>query len=510
MNARFILISFLFLFAGSLVAQQTDLLMGRDHASYLEREIERKKMSVHLGQRPIQTELFNDTVSFSFLTDSAKYYSKEMAMLMRDHLLQKKTKDYFIALDVLMDFQYGNDFALPKDTAHNTYTLTNKRGLLAQGKIGKRFSFNTGFYEVQILAPRYIDNGIDSSGIFPGWGRVKYYKENGYDYSMSFGSMSVSILKNWNVQLGYGKNFIGHGYRSLLLSDAIFNSPFIKSNATFFEGKLLYSSSYTTLQSLERLPLGDTPESLFKRKGGSFHYLSFKPSHVVELGLFEGTIWQRVDSVRTYSSPWNAFVPLIGLNSVVEGFDGRNNVYGGINLRINLPYSISMYGQYMVDDLETERTGYQVGIHVFDCILPRLNMRVEYNHVGDFAYSGSTSLESITHFNQPLGHPSGGALDEWIAMADYRWKRIFGRVKYNQISKGVGAEGQWNTSYNETSISSNRNRNISQFDSEVGLKLNLKTDLELYLGYTQRHSTEFTNFLYFGIRTNLHNSYFDF
>ena len=140
-----------------------------------------------------------------------------------------------------MDLQFGNDFALPSDTIHNSRTLLNKRGILAQGTIGKRFSFNTGFYEVQVLAPRYIDYGIDTTGIFPGWGRVKYYRENGYDFSMSFGSMSVSILKNWNVQLGYGKHFIGHGYRSLLLSDAVFNSPFIKSNAVFFEGKLLYS-----------------------------------------------------------------------------------------------------------------------------------------------------------------------------------------------------------------------------------------------------------------------------
>jgi hypothetical protein len=139
-----------------------------------------------------------------------------------------------------------------------------------------------------------------------------------------------------------------------------------------------------------------------------------------------------------------------------------------------------------------------------------LNIRAEYNHLGDFVYAGSTALESITHFNQPLGHPSGGSLDEWIVMADYRWKRLFGRVKYNQITKGIGPEGQWSASYTEDLSSSGRVRNISQFDSEVGLNLNLKTDLEVYLGYTQRHSVEFTNFVYFGIRTNLHNTYFDF
>ena len=510
MSARYLIILFLLFVAADGISQQSDLLMGRGHSAMLEREIQRKSMSIHLGAKPYQVKLFQDTVSYSFLTDSTKYYSKEMALLMRDHLLKKKTKDYFIALDPLMDFQYGNDFALPKDVEHNKRNLLNMRGLVLQGDIGKRFSFNSGFYEVQILAPRYIDYGVDTSGIMPGWGRTKYYKTHGYDYSMSFGNLSLAILKNWNVQIGYGKHFIGHGYRSLFLTDGVFNAPYIKSSATFFEGKLFYTTTYSTLQSLERLPLGDTPESLFKRKGASFHYLSYKPNATIEIGLFEGTIWQRVDSIRTYHSPWNTMVPIIGVNTAIEGLNGSNNVYGGLNVRINLPYSISVYGQYLIDDLDNDRAGYQVGLHVFDCVIPRLNIRAEYNHVGDFVYAGATALESITHFNQPLGHPSGGATDELIIMADYKWKRLFGRVKYNQIEKGIGPEGQWNTTYSDLSTSSDQSRFVGHFNAESGIKLNLKTDLEVYLGYTQRHSGEFTNFVYFGIRTNLHNSYFDF
>lgn len=510
MNARYTLtaaVSLLFHFA---YCQQPELNMGNYQSSLLEREVVTGKKSVHLGQRPFQVQLFSDTIKYSFLEDSSKYYYQFGAKVLRDHIFEKRGKDYFIAADVLADISYSKDFSVPDTNDRGDFSFVNGRGALIQGEIGRRFTFNTGLYEVQRVATRYLDEFIDSSGVVPGWGRVKNYMVTGVDYSMSFGAVSYSVLPTWNVQLGYGKQFIGHGYRSLLLTDGVFNSPFIKTSSTFFDGKLLYSSWYTTLQSLERLPIGDTPESLFKRKGGSFHYLSFKPANWIELGLFEGTVWRLVDSLSTHSMPWNAFVPVIGLNSVLEGFDGFNNVYSGINIRLNLPYSFSVYGQVLIDDFETNRTGYQIGFNVFDLFLRRLNVKAEYNHVANFTYSSSYHMQSLTHFNQPIGHPSGGATDEVVVQTDYRWRRWFGRMKYNQIRHGKGPEGQWNFEYAPEILPSFEYRNIKQFELTAGYKLNLHTDAEIFGGIILRESYEKSSIIMFGIKTNLHNSYFDF
>ncbi len=510
MNARYLVSLVLLLMVLRAVGQQPELNMGLYQSSMLEREIVSGKMGVHLGQRPYQVQLFSDTLKYKFLADSAKYYYLFGAKLLRDHIFEKKGADYSIALDILADIGYGKDFSVPASYSRGNFSFVNCRGAMLQGRIGERFSFNSGLYEVQRVATRYLDEFIDSTGVVPGWGRVKNYMVSGVDYSMSFGNISYSILPNWNVQLGYGKQFIGHGYRSLLLSDGVFNSPYVKTTATFFDGKVMYSSWYTTLQSLERLPIGDTPESLFKRKGGSFHYFSIKPTNFIEIGFFEGTVWRQVDSLQTYALPWNAYVPVIGINSSIEGYDGANNVYSGANIRLNLPYSVSVYGQLLIDDFATNRTGYQIGSNVFDFIIPRLNVKIEYNHLSDFAYSSNFHLQSLTHFNQPLGHPSGGATDEIVIMSDYRWKRWFGRAKYNQIRHGMGAEGKWSFRYSPDVLPSFEYRTIEQLELTSGYKLNRHTDAEIFAGVILRHSYESSSIIMFGIRTNLHNSYFDF
>jgi hypothetical protein len=510
MNARYILIFAFFALVQSAYCQQPELNMGAYQSSMLEREIVSQKKSVHLGQRPYLVQLFSDTIRYSFLEDSSKYYSQFGAKVMRDHIFEKKGRDYFIALDVLAEIGYAKDFSVPDSNDRGDFSFVNCRGALLQGQIGQKFTFNSGLYEVQRVATRYLDEFIDSMGVVPGWGRVKNYMVTGVDYSMSFGNISYSILPNWNIQLGYGKHFIGHGYRSLLMSDGVFNSPYVKTSATFFNGKLLYSTWYTTLQSLERLPIGDTPESLFKRKGGSFHYLSFKPVDWLELGFFEGTVWRLVDSLQTHSLPWNAFVPVIGVNSSVEGYDGVNNVYSGLNIRLNLPYSVSVYGQLLIDDYESNRTGYQIGANIFDMVVPRLNIRVEYNHLSNYTYASNYHMQSLTHFNQPIGHPSGGATDEVIVQSDYRWKRWFGRMKYNQIKHGEGPEGQWNFEYAPEILPSFEYRNIKQLEVTAGYKLNLHTDAEIFGGIILRQSYERSSIIMFGIKTNLHNSYFDF
>ena len=41
-----------------------------------------------------------------------------------------------------------------------------------------------------------------------------------------------------NLQLGYGRNFIGDGYRSLITTDGVSPYPFFKINTTFLENQV--------------------------------------------------------------------------------------------------------------------------------------------------------------------------------------------------------------------------------------------------------------------------------
>jgi hypothetical protein len=504
MNVRSVFIAILMLFAFDAQAQQTDLLMGRWHASQIEERVLNKKALVHLGYKPIFLDAVTDSLSFDFLSDSSKYYSKMAALVMRDHAIQIKGKDYELLVDVLFDYGLGQDY-YAQDSSLNLFT--GVRGGVVQGKIGKRFQFNTGLYEAQMLGPAYLREYRDSTGILPGWGRVKSYKEGGFDYSRSFGRMSVDLMPSIQLAMGYGNHFIGHGYRSLLLTDGLMNSPYVELGWRSNDGRFQYHTWYATLQTLERLPQGDTPESLFKRKSGHFHYLSLKPWSWLEIGFFEGMISPLVTDSTIVKRKWNQFQPIIGVNSLIEGWDGSQNVYAGLNLSFQFPGAL-IYGQYMLDDPSTKRSGFQFGAKSLSLLIENLDFQIEYNQTGEFSYSARTDLAGLNHFNQPIGHPLGGAVKEWVLATSYRYHRFFGRVKGNLISHESGPSGQWNAS--EIIDLESNSVNTRQLECQIGYQLNLKTNAEIILGYTYREGDVKSNIYFIGIRTNLHNNYFDF
>ena len=89
---------------------------------------------------------------------------------------------------------------------------------------------------------------------------------------MASGSLVYTPKKWLSFQAGHGKNFIGDGYRSLLLSDNAFNYPYLRTTFTF--GKLQYNVMYASFQNIldGRYTLSAGSEPLFKKKQATFHY----------------------------------------------------------------------------------------------------------------------------------------------------------------------------------------------------------------------------------------------
>ena len=71
------------------------------------------------------------------------------------------------------------------------------------------------------------------------------------------------------MQFGTAKNFIGDGYRSLILSDNSFNYPFLKVNTTV--GIFQYTNLYMQHMDLSSNP---SQEFSYDKKYMSLHYLS--------------------------------------------------------------------------------------------------------------------------------------------------------------------------------------------------------------------------------------------
>jgi hypothetical protein len=504
------------------IAQQKNIPLVRPFTQEIERFVIADTNTLfHQAAKPYVESEIDINKIYLLAKDTIKIYYPGVGKIYKHHLLSIRTDDFFLAADPLFDLSYGEDFADTTSYAGRSL-FTNQRGLQFIGDIGKQFSFQTSFYETQNFVPLYLKHFVDSMGTFPGFGRVKPYNLNGYDFAMANGWISYSP-KNWlNLQFGQGKQFYGHGYRSILLSDAAFSYPYIRARATSPDKRWQYTATYASLQTLERLPLLEVPEALFKRKGGSFHYLSWLPHRKIELGLFEGIIWERYDSTGTIAQPWGAYIPVIGANTLIQGFEGVNHVMVGLNARVQIVKRQSVYVQLATDHPGENRFGYQIGYKHFDLLVKNLDLQIEWNNIGSSMYANHAPLQTYSHVNQPLGHPTGPATDEIIAILNYRYKRLFTQVKYNNIVHSVGPDGSWqsdpNISY--TNIADWPQKNISHLDIQLGVNFNPVTNFQIMAGFIMRsEQTEYnwsadqnldTRYAYLSLRTNLINRYTDF
>ncbi len=458
------------------------------------------------------------------------------------------TDKFRLNIDPLFNFQFGVDRA--DTTGEKLYT--NTRGFMVRGGIGNKFAFETSFYENQSTFPRYLDSYIatttklfpqpantnENYAVIPGQGRSKPFKKNGYDYAMASGYVSYTPNKYFNFQIGNGKNFIGDGYRSLLLSDNAFNYPYARITTTY--KNIQYTNLYTSFMNLTDGGV-TTPahvERLFQKKVGSFQLLSMNFFKRLQLGLFHGMIWEAADSTNRQHVNFNTFDPVIGVNTLNYGLHNTNNIVLGATIKIKFTNSISIFGQGMLDDVnikndrgdKVNKYGYQIGIKYFDLFtIKNLHLQLEYNNVRPYSYSSTNPEQSYTHYNQSLAHPLGANFYEAIGFVNYRFNNFFVELKGNYAVKGADS---LNFNFGSNVFKSDNaypiSQNMENVQTTQGLKTTIVTE-DIHIGYLLNKSSNFnivfgvsnrteqtdrktnnTQWVYFGVRTSLTNLYYDF
>jgi hypothetical protein len=441
----------------------------------------------------------------------------------KEDLIWVQKPGFDLRINPLMNFAITFDQA---DTSLRSDTLNfyqNTRGIELSANIGQKITIYTSFLENQVFLPQYQDDFVKKYNVVPGQGRIKPFKKSGYDFAMSEAYISYSASKNLNFKLANGKNFIGNGYRSLLLSDNSFNYPHLMVNSLFFNGNLNYINTYASLQSLERIPFYNTVESPFIKKQGTFHYLSLNLGEFAQIGLFEGILWQRWDSAGSLDFNAQSLIPIIGLNSILLKPKSRTNAVHGINLLLKTTNTTNLYGQIAFDDLSENRLAYQAGFRYFDAFtLDNLHFQFEFNQANAFSYGSENALLNYSHYNQPLAHPFGGGFEEMIAFINYSFNDFYFEYRYSNLSFKNDSNGFYVESdiFNTTNslISTDLDKasiNINQF--KIGYIVNRRTNLRMELSYmlrsrvgNQKLSDMNSQLLTVSLKTDLFNSYFDF
>ncbi|MEM9050937.1 MAG: hypothetical protein AAGC47_02690 [Bacteroidota bacterium] len=463
--------------------------------------------SVHSGAKPIFVCDADLSAVSGFEEDTAKYYYKLTEKIFSSHLVELDKPDFKIYADFLFDFALGGETVdqISNDKEESSL-FQNTRGFAIQGQIGKNVFFYTDFRENQGRYPAYLNRFIDSTEVFPGSGRIKPFGEGGFDYSMASGVLGIEATDWLNITLGHSKQFIGHGYRSLLLSDNSHNYPFASYEVDAFEDKVQFRYTLALLQNLDRLPRGDTPEAIFKRKVATWNYLSFKPMPNLEVGFFEEILWKVFDdSLGTEALDYRALVPVPFVNSAILGLEDDE-----VNARVGISaawYPISkakLYGQLLSNSSGLNLDGYQIG-GLWSGIFDRFDIQLEYNQSSPSATIQPTDLQSAYHFNQPLGHVLGRDFEELVGILTYYHKRIYARITSVYYSFGDEASNLWSQS----------NSDVTNSDLRVGYIFNPSCNFQIYTGYTYRsEEVERQNlsngFWYLGIKTSMSNIYRDF
>ncbi|MCC6180955.1 MAG: hypothetical protein IT237_03880 [Bacteroidia bacterium] len=455
---------------------------------------------------------------YEFIADSTKlfkYVADDPAInkIFFDHLIHLKSKNnkYEFKVNPLLNFEFGR--AYYDTTSIYTKTSTNTRGFIASGAIGKDFYFETMFAENQSVFPAYVALYSKQTKIIPGQGRYKAFKTTGYDYAFTSGFISYQPIKQVNIQIGHGKQKIGNGYRSLLLSDNAFNYPYLRITSQWLKGKLQYSNIYAVFMNLTTggAPTPPYTEPLFQKKAASFQFLSFNATKRFNIGLFQGMIWSAADSLNRQHLDWQYFNPVIFSNIGFYGLNNKNNILIGATTNFKISSQLSVYAQFMGDDFSNTLTlgntfGYQAGIKYFDAFnLKNLMLQVEYNDVTEGSYNNpltAYSNQSYSHYNQNIAYTPGYG-KELVAIADYKFKRAFVNVKYNM---------QWLT------LNKFEFYNNSIFRTQIGYTINTAYNFNISLGYNYRQqqfpdfklSNNTTSFYTISLKSNLYNTYYDF
>ena len=481
--------------------------------------------------------------------------------LLNDDFINVKNDDYYVAINPYVDFEVGND-------GHRT-TWVNTRGAEIKGTIGSMFAFYTNVRENQAVFPIYIDDHIMQTKVVPGQGWSKRYKKTGFDYTNASAYLSLRPISWFNATLGYGKNFIGDGYRSLMLSDNALAYPYLKLTADFW--RIQYTCLYSQMTDRNTVMADRT----YARKWAIIHYLDFAVTKRFNVGFFDAvmasaqTHQQVMVNDSTYTTidmkrgfDFQYINPIIFLRSA-EYYAGSSadNALLGINMSYIVGKHTTIYGQIVLDEMTVKRyvamkgyrankQAYQLGVKSYDCFgVKNLFLQLEGNIVRPYMYSHTSQgtqravgEDNYAHYNEPIAYPWGANLWEAVARAQYNWNRWhfqyklnygqygddwdvandewanYGHNVYNDYTTAIPLDWDENghDTYDGHYLLTGRKTTIMMNDVIVSYLVNPAYNMNVFVEATHRNfeaqglDSQSDFIISFGLRTSLDRKYYDF
>jgi hypothetical protein len=445
-----------------------------------------------------------------------------------EHLVDVQQPGYTIYADILPDLETGYDFTANKSTWQTTL------GYQVGGTIGSKFSFYGSGFNNRALFADYITAYAITNGVVPGQTRVTGIANGVTEWSYYTGLVSYTPVKYVNFAIGQDKNFIGDGYRSMILSD--YASPYPFAKITLSVGSVKYMAMLTRFEDAisPRVP-GSNDNRI---KWGYFHYLDWSISNRVSVGFFDSVVSADQDSVGNKRGVDYSYLnPFVFLRPVEASHGSPDKADLGLTAKWKFADKNIVYGQFALTEFNAtdffsnngssrNKYGWQLGIRGADVLKVKgLNYLFEYNTAKPYTYSETESFRNYAQYNEPLTHPFGANFREWLGIVNYSAGRFDFQGQLNYAYYGLDVNG---LDYGKDIFKSylkaasgfgnftgqGLRTNFYYASGKVAYILNPKYNLRLELGaiYRKEGNVVFDNsspMISFGLRSSFRNLYTD-
>ncbi|MDC0249418.1 hypothetical protein OAK24_00890 [Flavobacteriales bacterium] len=343
------------------------------------------------------------------------FYTAENILYSKDVL--NKTTSY--SSDTTQQISIAPRLFGVSTTSNNRTYNSCLLGVHLLANIGRELTIIANYDQLEGDPNSLITDYLDSLAVYPAFSA----KKRRFQFNMKY-----NLNKFFTVDVGKGTHFIGNGYRSFLLSTEHSPYPYFKLTTKF--GRVRYYNLYTTFLDIQE-------SNQHRKKHSSIHFLDFTLTKNINIGVFEGVLWQAKDEDYTRGYDVEYLNPVIFFRPVEFSKHSPDNVLMGATLNATFN-TTTFYSQILLDDLNISRQkdrddeysggffqnkfAYQLGFRSF---FKGVNVLLEYNQSQPYTYAHKEPMQSYTHMNQSLAHPCGANFKEMVLLADYsteKWK----------------------------------------------------------------------------------------
>jgi hypothetical protein len=527
-----ILFTFALIFSVSnLVAQNYNVTNNRTFELLFINQLDTAE-NFHPSIQPYSTNELNKIISYDSIYNGIKYTgsSKLINRLTNENLIDLGNNNFNISFNPIIN----TGITLEKNDAFSETLSEAAFGLNLKSSLGKKWSSQFEFLMDNSKYPSFIDANVQAKNISPGYGF-----SNNNQSIFSQGNITFTADDIFTFQAGYGKHFIGDGYRSLFLSDNANSYPYLKVTTNIW--KIKYMSLFTNFQDI-RFSNGNYGD--YQEKFSTIHYLSYNATKWLNIGFFESIIFEAQESQFYRGFEIGYLNPIIFLRSTEFAQGSADNALlgGSIKMKVkkkNIIYTQILLDEFLLNELKSgegwwgNKFGIQAGLKMYDFLtIKDLKFQLEYNIVRPFTYSyfyesnPNSTLQNYGHFNSPLAHPLGANFKEATVSLSYHKKRwileglsTIAKVGFDTSStSSIGQDiyRPYNTRAQEFGNFTTQGTTTDVINSTLKLSyiLNPKSQLILQLGITNRmYKNEFinssSNLIFIGLKTSITNRYFD-